>query len=367
MSHAIASPAVLLPDGIRPATVVIAEDGFIADVVEGATSEALLVDGLISPGFIDLQMNGKNDIDVWGMALAADRDSFGRLETMLLSEGVTTWLPTLVTNHLDRYERAIGFLASCSTTATTSVPGVHLEGPLLGGRPGAHRANLITVPNTEWWDMVSHFTRLVTLGAEVAGAIEIARSLVQRGTSVSIGHSAPSVDEFGAMVEAGATMVTHLFNAMSGVHHRDDSLALMALNEGRLVCGLIADGFHVSSAAIDLAFRSARGGVALVTDSVAHLAREVGPVGVSIVDGVPRVPDGTIAGSVLTLPDAVRRSLAATGLDLPRVLQAVTSVPARAIGLADRGEIVVGKRADLVALGSDLRPSSVWVRGRRAL
>ena len=366
VSRAIASPSVVFATGTRPATVHVGDDGNISAVTEGIEAGALLVPGPLSPGFIDLQVNGKLDIDVWGAASSADHDAFGRLDELMLAEGVTTWLPTLVTNHLDRYEPVISFLAEVSASAKTSIPGVHLEGPLLGDRPGAHRKNLIGAPDARWWEMVGAFTRLVTLGAEVDGATGVARELVRRGIAVSIGHSAPSAVAFAEMVSAGATMVTHLFNAMSGIHHREDSLALMALNEGRLVCGLIADGVHVSSPAIDLAFRAARGGVALVTDSVAYLSHEVGPVGISLVDGVPRLPDGTIAGSALMLPDAIRRSMAATGLDLPRVVAAATSVPARVIGLADRGEIAVGKRADLVALDSDLTPDAVWVLGRRA-
>lgn len=365
-TRAVASPSVVFATGARPATVHLGDDGNISGVTEGIEAGALLVQGPLCPGFIDLQMNGKRDIDLWGTALAADRESFSRLDELMLSEGVTTWLPTLVTNHLDRYESAISFLAELSTSARTSIPGVHLEGPLLGDRSGAHRKDLIGAPDARWWETVGAFTRLVTLAAEADGAIETTRELVRRGIAVSIGHSAPSAVAFAEMVSAGAIMVTHLFNAMSGIHHRDDSLALMALNDGRLVCGLIADGVHVSAPAIDLAFRAARGGIALVTDSVAYLSHEVGPVGISLVDGVPRLPDGTIAGSALRLPDAIRRTLVATGLDLPQVIAAATSIPARVIGLTDRGEIAVGKRADLVALDSDLEPTAVWVLGHRA-
>ena len=366
VTRAIASSSVVLAAGTRPATVHIGDDGNISAVTEGIDAGAFLVSGPLSPGFIDLQVNGKLDVDVWGSALSADHDSFGRLDEMLLAEGVTTWLPTLVTNDVDRYGPAMAFLAENAARSKTSIPGVHLEGPLLGNRPGAHRKRFIGAPDAQWWDEVAPFTRLVTIGAEAEGALDVAHDLVRRDISVSIGHSAPTRAAFEAIVGAGASMVTHIFNAMSGIHHRDDSLALMALNESRLVCGLIADGVHVSEQAIDLAFRAARGGVALVTDSVAYLSREVGPIGISLQDGVPRLPDGTIAGSALTFPDAIRRSMAASGLDLPRIIASATSTPARVIGLTDRGEIAVGKRADLVALGSDLTPDAVWVLGRRS-
>lgn len=374
-AHAsIFSERVLLPSGLTPATVHMSGDGRIEGIEVGHVAGSTRVRGLLSPGLIDLQVNGKLDVDVWGALSTRDTAALGRLDGLLIDEGVTTWLPTLVTQRLDRYRPALEFLWDRAPHLVTSVPGAHLEGPMLGARPGAHRPELIAAPTSSWWDDVAPFVRLVTIGAESVAASEVAESLVARGVAVSIGHSSPTRQQFDDMVRAGATMVTHLFNAMSGVHHRDDSLALWALNHPRVVCGLIADGVHVDPAAVDLAIRAARGGVALVTDAVAHLARIAGPVTLSsvegsVVDGAPRLADGTLAGSCLTMTGALGNAMRWSGVGPCDVLRSATEIPARVLGLEDRGEIAVGRRADLVSfdLSDDgvFSVDAVWAAGRR--
>ena len=220
---------------MSPATVHLSGDGRIAEIEMGHAVGALRVDGVLSPGLIDLQVNGKSDVDVWSSLIARDAAALGRLDNRLLDEGVTTWLPTLVTHRLEKYLPALEFLWEQRPHLEASVPGAHLEGPMLGTRAGAHRPELITIPTASWWDDVAPFVRLVTLGAESESAVEVTSSLVARNIAVSIGHSAPTRRQYDDMVSAGACMVTHLFNAMSGVHHRDDSLALWALNAPPLV------------------------------------------------------------------------------------------------------------------------------------
>ena len=365
MTVAISSECVLLPSGATAATVVVGEDGHVESIEPGISRGSTFVDGTLSPGFIDLQVNGKKDVDVWNALATRDVRALSRLDGHVLDEGVTTWLPTLVTNRVERYPAALEFLSAGLDRLETSVPGAHLEGPLLGTRSGAHRGELIVTPPSSWWDEVVPHTRLVTLGAEHPDASEVTHRLVRDGVVVSIGHSAPTRSQFEAVVTAGASMVTHLFNAMSGVHHRDDSLALWALNDPRVTCGLIVDGIHVDAGAVDLAFRSSRGGIALVTDAVAHLQGSAGPVTLMVVDGAPRLSDGTLAGSCLTMNGALDNARVMTGLDVLSLVRSATEIPARVLGLSDRGRIEIGRRADLVALGESFEVHAVWLLGRR--
>jgi N-acetylglucosamine-6-phosphate deacetylase len=204
---------------------------------------------------------------------------------------------------------------------------------------------------------------LITLGPEQAAAPEAIGRLRARGVVVSLGHTTASADECDRAAAAGATMVTHLFNAMTGLHHREPGVATWALQEQRVACGLIADGIHVHPRMLRLAATLlGPSRTVLVTDAVAWQARTVGPVALQVVDGAPRLPDGTLAGSTLTMDRAVRTMVAA-GVPLADVLTAASTTPAGVIGLVDRGEIAPGRRADLVALDDDLHVRAVWVAG----
>ncbi|HSL57101.1 MAG TPA: amidohydrolase family protein, partial [Acidimicrobiales bacterium] len=154
----------------------------------------------------------------------------------------------------------------------------------------------------------------------------------------------------------------HGFNAMAGLHHREPGLIGAALTDPRLTVSLIADGVHVHPAVLRLAFAAAPGRVALITDAVGWRTERLAGRGVRVVDGAPRLADGTLAGSALTM-DAAVRTVVAAGVDLASALRAASTTPARVLGLADRGRIEPGARADLVVLGVDLRPEQVWLGG----
>ena len=310
------------------------------------------------PGFVDLQCNGMEDIDV----AAATGADWARLDHLLLQGGVTTWCPTLVTAPLDAYGPRLEAIAAAAARPVAGRPhiaGAHLEGPFLGGRPGAHRRALLRPIDLDWLAALPPVVRLVTLAPDLAGAERAVATLVARGVLVALGHGAPSAEQVAACVDAGAAMVTHLFNAMPPFHHRDPGLAGAALTDDRLVVGLIADLVHVHPTALRLAFR-AKGvdGVALVTDAVAGTVGEHGGV---------RLADGTLAGSSLTMVEAVRNVVEAAGVDLATAVTAASTTPARLLGLADRGHLSVGARADVVALTDDLDVEAVWVGGERVV
>jgi len=325
--------------------------------IDSSKSTASLV-----PGFVDLQVNGIDDIDV-SRAGGSDWD---RLDQLLLDQGVTTWCPTLVTMPLDRYERPlarIGEAMARPTPGRPTIAGAHLEGPFLGRSPGAHPRDLIVPVDLEWLQALPAHVALVTLGPEQPDAVAATRLLTARGCRVSAGHTQCSEDEFDACVRAGASLTTHLYNGMSGVHHRAPGVAVFAMTNPDVSASLIADGVHVHPRSLLLAAQAlGPERMVLVTDAVAWRSGHVGSIGMELRDGAPRLPDGTLAGSAVTMIEAVQHCIRA-GIPTETAVRAASSNPARLMGLGDRGTIEVGRRADLVELSAGCSIEHVWVAG----
>ena len=365
-STVISSRQVLLADGQFHAARIEVSQGRIRSIAALGRDESPTTDLNLAPGFVDLQVNGIEDVDVWSTALADNTTAWERINQLLLDQGVTSWCPTLVTAPLDLYRVAIEFVnRQRSVLGTPHVIGVHLEGPFLGGAVGAHRSQDICDVNTKW--LLEHVdgVALMTLGAEVHGAIEACKVLSSHGGKISIGHSLPTREEFENCVSAGATLVTHLFNAMSGVHHREPGLATWALTNDNVFASLIADGVHVSADVIGLSFSAKPNKMVLVTDAVAWRAGAAGKIRISLRDGAPRLENGTLAGSAVTMPEAIKVCVEQAHVALPQALQAASSNPAKVMGLADRGVLQVGYLADIVGLTNDLSVGAVWVSGQR--
>lgn len=312
---------------------------------------------LLSPGLVDLQMNGWGSVD----ASSLDEQGIAALDDSLLSLGTTQWLATLVTDQLDHLRHRVDTVHSLLPVAPGCL-GVHLEGPFLGSRHGAHDTRKVIGPDTDWLAALPPVVRLVTMGGEHPGVPDAIRLLRAQGTVVSLGHTAPNADQWDAAVAAGAGMVTHLFNAMSGVHHREYSMALSALVDDRVMCGLICDLEHVSADAVRLAFRAAGERICLVSDSVAWASDPAGRRGVALAGRAPRLRDGTLAGSATPLAGCVRRAVVDCGVDLATALRAATSRPASVLGLDGPGRASVGDSLNLVAFDADLRVVNVWRR-----
>lgn len=339
----------------------------IESVVLGTVPDDVETFDYLCAGFVDLQVNGYDDVDLWRAVRARDRAAIARLSERLLDHGVTSWQPTLVTAPLDRYRDALEFLTDTPLSGAHRI-GVHLEGPFLGRAPGAHRRDHIVDVDPDFVAALPSVVSMVTIAPESRGSSQAIASLASRGVRCSLGHSRPTPAEYALSRSAGATAVTHLFNAMSGVEHRDPGLATWALLDDAMTLGLIADGVHVHPDVIALAFRTATDRIALVSDSIGWAdGREdeasIGG-GVEVRDGAPRLPDGTLAGTNLTLDRAVRVCVDA-GVPADVALLAASRTPARLMGLEDRGSIESRRRADLVALDRDLRVAAVWLEGSR--
>jgi N-acetylglucosamine-6-phosphate deacetylase len=360
---AIAASRVVLPDGVLSPGVVDVEDGVIVEVAatRGPVPERILV-----PGFVDLQVNGVDDVDV----STAEGADWLRLGALLARGGTTTWCPTLISSPLDAYAAPMARIAGAAAdppTATPTIAGIHLEGPFLGGMPGAHPVERILPLDGDWLATVPDLVRIVTLGAEIDGATKAITGLTERGIVASLGHSAATVDEATAAIDAGATLVTHCFNAMAPLHHRSPGLVGAALSDPRVTVSLIADLVHVHPVVLTVALRAkSPDGIALVTDAVAWRSEHVGQIGITFDGRSAHRADGTLAGSVLTMARAFRNLVDHCHASLTEAVRAASTTPARVLGLDDRGRIAAGQRADLVALDATLDVDTTWIAGERA-
>ncbi|MBC7632730.1 N-acetylglucosamine-6-phosphate deacetylase [Aeromicrobium sp.] len=338
--------------------------------------DVVLDDGIVVPGLLDAQINGAFAVDF----AEAGPDDVRSIAVRMLATGVTSMVPTFITAPLDELVRQVEAYdvsrrASNAAGGATRLLPAHVEGPFLSARRrGAHRQDLLVDPTPE---RIATLTALadclsyVTLAPERDGAIEAIRSLVAAGIRVAIGHSDASDHQVIAAADAGATLVTHLYNAQRPLHHRAPGVVGAALTDPRLTLGLIVDGHHVEPTAVRLAFSAARGRVMLVTDAASALGMppgsyELGGEQIVVTAGAPPLrADGTIAGADEPL-DANIGHAVADGIDVVDAVRAATRIPADALGLRDVGRLEPGARADLTLLGTDdLRARTTWLGGRQ--
>jgi N-acetylglucosamine-6-phosphate deacetylase len=334
--------------GIAGGRIVAVEPELDGDEVVDATGCT------VAPGFVDLQCNGAGGID-----LTTQPERVAEVAALLPRWGVTAWLPTVVTAAPDVRARAVEAITAAEVPdGAAAVLGVHLEGPFLApGRTGAHDRRWVLDPVDEGWSRDGGVA-VVTLAPERPGGLELLRALADRGVVVAVGHSDATAEEVGAAVDAGATLVTHLFNAMSPLHHRAPGVVGAALTDDRLRFGVIADGIHVDPAVVRLAWRAAGDRLVLVTDAVAPMGSATHAPGTGV-----RLPDGTLAGSDLSMDRAVRNLIAFAGCSAEEAIVAATATPAAAVGATDRGCVRPGAVADLVLLDADLGVVATVVRG----
>ncbi len=363
----------LLVDGSLVRGAVVVERGRIVDVRigdVGSLPSPRLDAEIVSPGLVDLQVNGG-----FGLEVGADAGALRALAARLPSTGVTTFLPTAVSSAAAEYRALAAAFASARGAAGARMPGLHLEGPLLSrARAGAHRESEIAAARDTLDAVLDDLlaaggVRLVTLAPEQPGALALIRRLRQAGVAVSIGHSDATFEQAVAAIDAGATLATHLFNAMSPLHHRAPGVVGAALADERVTVMLIADGVHVHPAALNVALR-AKGPerVVLVTDAIAAAGAPPGRfalAGVEVIsDGKSaHLADGTLAGSTLTMDHAVRMMAGVAGARLEDALAMASTVPAATMGLADAGRIAVGKTADLTLWSAALEVTATIVGG----
>lgn len=351
---------LVLDDRVAPGRVAI--DGSVIRSVELDDGDVLADAPFIAPGFVDVHVHGWGGHDAMG-----DRAALDGMARALLRRGVTSFLPTAVSAPLSTLvafaDRVRSWMPDAPTDGAEPL-GFDLEGPFLApDRRGAHDPVALLVPGEVPAADLSPLLdglRLITIAPELPGALERIAWFAERGVAVSLGHSAASLEQAGAGYRAGARSTTHLFNAMSGIDHRAPGLAAAALLHDDAFVELIADGVHVHPALWTLIARvKPADRLVLVSDAIALAGRGdgdgwIGGLAVEVRGGrVTLAGTSTLAGSVLGMDTAVRNAVAA-GIALPAAIAAASRNPLALLGVADRGRIAVGQRADLVELDADL-------------
>lgn len=375
MSDLVVRGGTVLVDGAFVDADVRCRDGAIAEIgPPGSLAGAAIVSAarrLVAPGFVDAQINGG-----WGHDFTSDPAAIAAVAAALPATGVTAFLPTIVTAPAGIRTAALAALADSPGAAAGSAIalGLHFEGPAIAAeRAGAHDSTLVAALDPAEVAAWPPHVRMVTVAPEREGALEAIAALARAGVTVAIGHTSCSPAEFAAARSAGATAVTHLFNAMAPFGHRTPGPIGATLADPDVIAGLICDGVHVDPVAVAIAWKVlGPERTMLVTDAAAALGLPIGADvrlgGVTVTvgaDGV-RTAAGVLAGSNLTMDQAVRNLVAFTRCTPAEALSCASAVPARLLGLGDRGTIAVGARADLVLLDHDLHVRATFVAGELA-
>jgi len=364
---------VLTTSGPTRAAVVIRNgkiDGLLREPRSGdLPSKHRETAGLLCPGFIDLQING-----AFGVDIGPDPDAIRTLVDKLPVTGVTSFLPTLISSPPERYEEFFAALEEGAADEGARVLGAHLEGPFLAPeRKGAHDpANLRSVDLSFLRELLSSGkVKLMTLAPELPKSLEGIELLLEEGAVASAGHTEATYEEVMRAADAGLRLGTHLYNAMRPLAHREPGTVGALLTHDRIRTGIIADGVHVHEAAIRLAYR-AKGseGLILVTDAMEAAGMpqgdyELGGRKVRLEDSAVRLPDGTLAGSTLTMDEAVRNTVRFLGVSLAQAVRMAAETPAAALNLDGKGKIAVGCDADLVLLDEEGTVLETIVSGER--
>ncbi len=352
-------------------------------VASGAAMTSLLAEvrrgdaPLILPGFVDAHVHGGGGGDTMD-----GPEGVRTLAAFHLRHGTTTLLPTTITNPWAEVLRALQGVREVMDDPTApdggplpSIPGAHLEGPFISPERLGAQPPMTLAPDPGRIDAVlkAGVVRVVTLAPEVEGALHAAATLARSGVRVSIGHTAAGFEEARALIDAvraegGTVGFTHLFNAMTALGSRAPGTVGAALADEHAYAELILDLHHVHSASFRVAEAAKRGRLLLITDAIRACGlpegeTELGGQRVLVHGGAARLPSGSLAGSVLTL-DVAFRNAVASGLSVVRASALASGVAARYLGLEDRGELAVGKRADVLTLDGELALRSVVVAGR---
>ncbi|MFQ1701121.1 N-acetylglucosamine-6-phosphate deacetylase [Loktanella agnita] len=353
--------------------VLLVQGGRVAAIVPAAKApDARPLPEAIVPGLIDLQVNGGGGV-LWNNDPSAA--AIGTICKAHAAFGTTSVMITLITDTPDTTARAIA--SAQAAVGTPGMLGIHLEGPHLSlARKGTHDPALIRkMTHADQANLIAaktHFDHMIcTVGAETVSTDQV-QALAAAGITVSLGHTDCSYDTALAYADAGATMVTHLFNAMGQMQHRAPGLVGAALDDGRLWAGLIADGYHVADAALRVALRgkAGPGGIFLVSDAMSTIGSDLTEFTLNgrqifRAEGRLTLADGTLAGADIVLIDALRYVHQSLGLPLETALQLASTAPAQALGISDRGHLHPGAHADFFCLTPDIRAAGTWIGGQQ--
>ncbi|GAB2733669.1 N-acetylglucosamine-6-phosphate deacetylase [Kitasatospora kifunensis] len=358
---ALAGARLVLPTGVVEDGRLAFSGSTIAQIGGERSQGDLDLRGYtVVPGFVDLHVHGGGGAS-YASGIAEEALTAARTH---LEHGTTTTVASTVTGEIDEVCRQAAVLSELVEDGVLA--GIHFEGPFISpGRCGAHRPDLLRDPDPalvrKLVDAARGTARMVTLAPELPGGLESVRMLADLGVIAAVGHTDSDYAGTLEAIEAGATVATHLFNAMPGIQHRAPGPIVALLEDERVTVELINDGTHLHPSVLDLAYGTAGAArVALITDAMGAAGMgdglyPLGPLQVRVQDGVARlVEGGSIAGSTLTLDVAFKRSVTVNKLSLTQTVQSISTTPAALLGLADKvGSLTVGHQADLAILDSD--------------
>ena len=330
------------------------------------------------PGFIDVHIHGVNGADV----MDASKDALDTMVTALPREGTTSFLATTMTQETLHIENALvnagQYIKEYQAPGKAEILGIHLEGPFVSPKmAGAQPLQHIIDPDLElfkkWHSLSDKTIKLVTLAPERPGGLEMIQYLTKHGIIASLGHTDATYEEVTEAICAGANHVTHLFNQMRGLHHREPGVVGAAFLHDELKTELIVDGVHVNPEVVKLAYNQKRKeGLILITDSMRAKCLksghyDLGGQDVTVKDGKAFLQDGTLAGSILKLGKAVQNILTYTGCPLEDAIEMASVNPAKQLNIYDRkGSIAVGKDADIVIMDDEHEVFMTVCRGKVA-
>ncbi|KUN07459.1 N-acetylglucosamine-6-phosphate deacetylase [Streptomyces yokosukanensis] len=360
---------VVLPSGV-------VDDGRVSvegtRIVAAAAENAPVIDvsgHWLIPGFVDIHNHGGG-----GASFSGTPDDILTAVRTHRAHGTTTTVASTVTDEMDLLVRQAGLLSEL--TEQGEIAGIHFEGPFISPcRKGAHSEALLRDPEPaevrKLIDAARGKAKMVTLATELPGGVDSVRLLAEHGVIAAIGHTDATYEQTAEAIDAGATVATHLFNAMPALGHRSPGPIAALLEDERVTVELINDGTHLHPAALELAFHHAGASrVAFITDAMDAAGTGdgrymLGPLEVEVSEGVARlVQGGSIAGSTLTLDRAFKRAVTIDRLPVEDAVQALSVNPARLLGLFDRiGSLEPGKDADLLVLDADFELKGVMRQG----
>lgn len=361
--NAIVNGAIVLPDTMVQNCALLYDGNRICGIVhrEDVPADATLIDakdGYVMPGLIDLHIHGYGGVDVCD----GDPDALRTMDKMLLKNGVTGWLATTMTVDKPTLRRAFDACREVVAEGGHALLGIHAEGPYINpAKAGAQDAACVTAPDAAFIQEYADIIKILTLAPEMDEDFATIRALSQNTKVVlAMGHTDADYDTAMAAVEAGITHATHLFNAMSPLHHREPGVVGAALTAD-VSCELIADNHHVHPALYDLIWRQKTWDVCLVTDclSAAGTPDGKGTLGkhpIAVQDGVCVLPDGTLAGSTLQLWEAVRHLHTYSHIPLWECVNCASFNPATVLGLDGKGSLESGNDADILITDRDFHP-----------
>ncbi len=350
-------------------------DGVITDIRPSDFKDAGKARSAM-PGFVDVHNHGAVGVDV----NSADADGLMRLAEFLATKGVTVWLPTLVPDSDENYLRAIAAIDELMERQrdlpSAQAVGVHYEGVFASEQMcGALKPQFFKKFTGTELNAIPRLRKgvhMMTFAPEIGGGLELAAELDRQGWIASIGHTRASIEILDQAFSKGARHLTHFFNAMTGLHHRDVGVVGWALANDGVTFDIIADGVHVHPLALKAACRAKLPDrVSLISDSIAPTGLgdgrfEVWGEPIEVANGRTQNARGSIAGSVITMIDAVQK-MRSIGFELSEISRMVSTNPAELLGLTETlGAIEVGKRADIVMLGTDGQIEEVFIGGRPA-